>query len=81
MIEKSGKEATRDSSELTFCGVCKHFTYFDNNKGHNSPHAFGKCRGESWDGNMGQWAMFQHQCKNFAKANGQSDSSDISPNP
>ena len=53
------------------CAMCLHFAYFSNVKGHNSPHALGKCNGEPWDGNRGQWAMFQHPCKSFVTAEGQ----------
>lgn len=58
---KSGQD------ELITCAACSHFSYFDNDAGHNSPHALGKCEVKSWDGNRGQWAMFQHHCKNFVK--------------
>ena len=53
---------------LICCAMCRHFSYFENKAGHNSPHALGKCAVESWDGSRGQWAMFQHHCKNFEKA-------------
>jgi hypothetical protein len=58
------------------CSDCREFRYFPNEKGHNSPHALGKCEGDPWDGNRGQWAMFQHHCRNFAeKAAGDPDPS------
>jgi len=50
------------------CVMCRHFSYFENKAGHNSPHALGRCAVESWDGSRGQWALFQHHCKNFVKA-------------
>jgi len=50
---------------LIRCAMCTHFEFFPNEKGHNSPNALGKCHTKSWDGNSGQWAMFQHPCKNF----------------
>jgi len=57
-----------DRQGLICCAMCRHFSYFENKAGHNSPHALGRCAVESWDGNQGQWAMFQHQCRNFAEA-------------
>jgi len=53
---------------LICCAICRHFSYFDNKAGHNSPHALGRCAVESWDGSRGQWAMFQHHCRSFAEA-------------
>jgi hypothetical protein len=53
---------------LICCATCRHFSYFDNKAGHNSPHALGRCAVESWDGSRGQWAIFQHHCGNFAEA-------------
>jgi hypothetical protein len=52
---------------LIRCSGCLHFHYFENEKGHNSPHALGRCQGEPWDGNRGQWAMFRHHCRNFVE--------------
>ncbi len=63
MVTGSGSE--RASSVL--CGECSHFQYFLNAKEHNSPHALGKCAGEAWDGNRGQWPMLRHPCRNFVK--------------
>jgi len=53
---------------LICCAMCGHFSYFDNRAEHNSPQALGRCGVESWDGSRGQWAMFQHHCRNFVKA-------------
>jgi len=53
------------SDEPIYCTMCRHFSYFDNKAGHNSAHALGKCAVESWDGSRGQWALFQHHCRNF----------------
>lgn len=69
MGNKTDKKVKSDPGELIHCATCSHFSYFDNNDGHNSPNALGKCNVKSWDGNKGQWAMFQHHCKNFVKAN------------
>jgi len=68
MNNKSDKKVKSDPGDLIHCAVCSHFSYFDNNDGHNSPNALGKCEVKSWDGNRGQWAMFKHHCKNFVKA-------------
>jgi len=65
MSERDGKDERGGSNVIVRCAECTHFRYFQNEKGHNSPHALGKCRVESWDGNRGQWPMFQHPCKNF----------------
>ena len=67
MNNRSDKKVKSDPGDLIHCATCKHFSYFDNNDGHNSPNALGKCEVKSWDGNRGQWAMFQHHCKNFMK--------------
>ncbi|MDY6972621.1 MAG: hypothetical protein SV775_09880 [Thermodesulfobacteriota bacterium] len=67
MIARGGERPVCTSAELIYCAECKNFSYFYNKKDHNSPHALGKCQAETWDGNRGQWAMFQHQCKNFVK--------------
>jgi hypothetical protein len=69
MNHKSVARSRRESVGLVRCSGCKHFTQFYNEKGHNSPHALGKCKDASWDGNMGQWAMFQHPCKNYMAPN------------
>jgi hypothetical protein len=50
---------------LVHCVRCAHFSYFPTEKGHNSPHALGKCGEDSWDGNKGQWAYFFHPCTRF----------------
>jgi hypothetical protein len=68
MKNSSDFKAGSVSDEPICCAVCRHFSYFDNKAGHNSPHALGKCAMESWDGNRGQWAMFQHHCRNFEEA-------------
>jgi len=60
------KTSTPESKGLVRCMTCIHFSCFFNEKGHDSPHALGKCAGESWDGNKGQWGMFQHSCKDYA---------------
>ncbi|MBW1779621.1 MAG: hypothetical protein JRL30_02670 [Deltaproteobacteria bacterium] len=67
MNHKSNQKAKVDSSDLIQCAMCRHFSYFDNDDGHNSPSALGRCAADSWDGNRGQWAMFQHHCKQFVK--------------
>jgi hypothetical protein len=56
-----------ESHRMVRCSACKQFSYYANEQGHNSPHAMGKCGGTSWDGNRGQWAMFQHPCERFLK--------------
>jgi len=63
--KKNGAELKGSESGLIRCVHCAHFSYFGNEAGHNSAHAFGKCLVESWDGNRGQWPMFAHHCKNF----------------
>jgi len=55
------------------CAMCRHFSYFESKAGHNSPHALGRCAGESWDGTRGQWALFQHHCRNFVEAETQTE--------
>ena len=67
MNHRSDQKVKSDPGGLIQCALCRHFSYFDNNDGHNSPHALGKCGVKSWDGNRGQWAMFQHRCKKFVK--------------
>ena len=67
MNNKIDQKVKSDQGDLIHCAVCSHFSYFDNDDGHNSPNALGKCEVKSWDGNKGQWAMFQHHCKNFVK--------------
>jgi len=66
-MNRNDKKVNPDPDDLIQCAVCRHFSYFDNDAGHNSPNALGKCEVKSWDGNRGQWAMFQHHCKNFVK--------------
>ena len=69
VMNNSGDQKAKSvPDDLIYCARCHHFRYFNNNDGHNSPNALGKCEAESWDGNRGQWAMFQHHCKNFVKA-------------
>lgn len=59
------------AARLVQCIACRHFEYFPNRLGHNSAHSFGKCRGTApWDGNLGQWPMFQHPCKVYEEADG-----------
>lgn len=67
MNNRSDKKVKSDPGELIQCAKCSHFSYFDNDAGDNSPHALGRCKVKSWDGNKGQWAMFRHHCKNFEK--------------
>jgi len=67
MNNKSDQKVKSDPDELIRCALCNHFSHFDNDAGHNSPHALGKCEVKSWDGNRGQWGMFQHHCKKFVK--------------
>jgi hypothetical protein len=55
------------------CAKCRHFSYFDNKAGHNSPHALGRCAKEPWDGSRGQWALFQHHCRDFVAAEAKND--------
>jgi hypothetical protein len=65
-MNKMGElEQGNDSQGLIRCATCSHFEFFPNEKGHNSTHALGECQTKAWDGNSGQWAMFQHPCKNF----------------
>jgi hypothetical protein len=64
MLENRGASG-QEPNGLVRCGECKNFGYFVNEKGHNTPHALGMCRTQSWDGNQGQWAMFRHACKRF----------------
>jgi len=68
MKNRSDLDAGSAPEELICCAVCRHFSYFDNKAGHNSPHALGRCAVESWDGSRGQWAMFQHHCGSFEAA-------------
>ncbi|MBC8418266.1 MAG: hypothetical protein ISR62_03735 [Desulfobacteraceae bacterium] len=68
MNNKGDQKAKFVQNDLISCSLCHHFSYFDNDDEHNSPHALGKCEIESWDGNRGQWAKFQHHCRNFVKA-------------
>ena len=63
--QKTGIKA--GSKGLVRCVTCRHFSYYENDKGHNSPQALGRCGGEPWDGNSGQWAMLQHPCKRFTE--------------
>ena len=68
-MSDNGEAKARPASDGPICCVsCRHFSYFDNKAGHNSSHALGQCAVESWDGNRGQWALFQHHCKNFAES-------------
>jgi hypothetical protein len=56
----------KEQSVKVRCARCLHFSYFDNEEGHNSPHALGSCKETPWDGNRGQWAMLEHPCRNFS---------------
>ena len=67
MNKKNDQKVESGPGQLIRCATCSHFSHFDNDAGHNSPHTLGKCKVKSWDGNRGQWAMFQHNCKNFMK--------------
>ena len=49
------------------CIQCLHFSYFENEYDHNSPHALGECRSTPWDGSKGQWPMLEHPCRNFSE--------------
>jgi hypothetical protein len=62
------KTPNKEKSQVR-CGDCSYFSFFPNDKGHNSPHALGWCNGIPWDGNKGQWAMLEHQCKGFKAQN------------
>ena len=68
MNNRSDQKEKTTPEDLIQCAMCSHFSYFDNQEGHNSPHALGQCGAKSWDGNKGQWAIFQHHCKHFVKA-------------
>ena len=54
---------------LVQCVNCSSFSFFENEKGHNSPQAIGKCQQISWNGNRGQWPMIYHPCKYYKKVN------------
>jgi len=56
----------KKQESLICCADCKYFKRLHNKKGHNSPHALGRCMNNvSWDGNRGQWPMFRHSCRWF----------------
>jgi len=63
-------EHTNGGNALVRCGECRHFEYFKNERGHNSPQAYGRCLARSWDGSKGQWPMFMHHCPKFERAAG-----------
>ncbi len=65
MEENRIQNGRQISSDMVQCGNCRHFKYFENKFGHNSPNALGRCMEQSWDGSRGQWAMFRHRCKYF----------------
>ncbi len=60
------KEKAEKGVRLVRCISCRHFSYFENKCGHNSPLSLGFCKVESWDGNKSQWPMFLHPCKNVS---------------
>ncbi len=68
MVGKTHHQTKHNPEGLIACSMCRHFSPFENNAGHNSPHALGECKQQPWDGNQGQWAMFQHHCTYFEKA-------------
>ena len=68
MMDSEKNAPNGASDEPVRCVQCRHFTYYENDKDHNSPHALGRCGGEPWDGNSGQWAMLRHPCKHFTAA-------------
>jgi hypothetical protein len=68
MDHKSPPQTKHNPDDLISCSRCRRFHFFENNAEHNSPHALGECRGEPWDGSLGQWAMFQHHCSAFETA-------------
>lgn len=70
MKDSSDPNAESVPEGLICCAMCRHFSYFENKAGHHSAHALGRCAVESWDGSVGQWAMFQHHCGHFAKVAG-----------
>ncbi|MDY6881347.1 MAG: hypothetical protein SV686_13985 [Thermodesulfobacteriota bacterium] len=59
------KASTSEFMDMVRCVTCRQFSYFSNEKSHNSPHALGKCSGAPWDGNKGQWPMFEHSCRDY----------------
>ncbi|RLB42108.1 MAG: hypothetical protein DRH12_06510 [Deltaproteobacteria bacterium] len=59
--------ASDDQKGTVKCAECQHFSFFYNEKGHNSPQALGKCLAKSWDGNRGQWPLLIHPCESFLK--------------
>jgi hypothetical protein len=65
MAKPENTQPLQKESHLVQCAGCSHFGYFPNDLGHNSPHALGRCGAKPWDGNEGQWAMFQHPCRGF----------------
>ncbi|MBW1735331.1 MAG: hypothetical protein JRJ09_02650 [Deltaproteobacteria bacterium] len=68
MKRENNTRVKHDPNELIRCASCSHFRYFDNRAESQSPHALGRCGARPWDGNRGQWALFQHHCKSFVKA-------------
>ena len=62
---ESQNQETGTRGDPIQCMQCAHFRHFHNDRGHNSPHALGKCLSQPWDGRTGQWPMFSHTCKNF----------------
>jgi len=70
-----------ENNGLVVCALCRHFSYFKNVKNHNTPHALGRCLAKSWDGEKGQWAMFQHHCRNFAESDPEERRGRVSSNP
>lgn len=68
MVGKTNPPKKHTPEDLICCRMCRHFSPFENSAGHNSPHALGECKQQPWDGNRGQWGMFQHHCSYFEKA-------------
>lgn len=56
----------KEQSVKVKCIECLHFSYFENEDNHNSPHALGACGSTPWDGSKGQWPMLEHPCRNFS---------------
>ena len=66
-METDRANGSKESKEsVVRCGDCRHFSFFFNEKGHNSPQALGKCLATPWDGNRGQWPMLLHPCPHFS---------------
>jgi hypothetical protein len=68
MTDKEGDKSERKAGAPVECSECRHFRFFENEKDHNTPQSLGRCLGDPWDGNIGQWPMFKHPCPSFSKA-------------